>query len=61
MTHQCSLPLCDGTALGHVLARDHAKETATLLDRLDRLANPDDHVRPENLQVDPTPSQGAEE
>lgn len=56
MTHYCELPNCDGTDLGHKLAQDFPSETqrvrSSLDDLLDRLHNPDDYVRPENLQVE---------
>lgn len=53
MTHKCSLKNCDGTSLGHALARDFPVQTQLIIDRMERLAHPDDHVKPENLQVDP--------
>jgi hypothetical protein len=50
--HSCGLPHCDGTRLGHELARDFPKETARLETSLDRLRYPEDHVKPENLRVE---------
>lgn len=56
MSHSCDIAHCDGTKLGHELARDFPKETARLEESLDRLRDqlryPDDHVKPENLRVD---------
>lgn len=53
VSHQCDLPNCDGTKLGHELARDFPKETQRLEDALDRLRGPrEDHVMPENLRLD---------
>lgn len=49
--HSCNLPHCDGTRLGHELARDFPQETARLDEALDQIAHPEDHVMPENLQV----------
>lgn len=51
-SHSCDLAHCDGTRLGHELARDFPKETARLEESLDRLRYPEDHVKPENLLVD---------
>lgn len=52
MKHACNLPGCDGTRLGHELARDFPEETARIDAAFDRLSRrPDDHVNPENLQV----------
>lgn len=49
----CNLPHCDGTRLGHELARDFPKETAAIDDALSKYAGPrEDYVMPENLQVD---------
>lgn len=54
--HRCNLPHCDGTQLGHELARDFPEETARIDEAFDRLAQPrEGRVMPENLQVcDPT-------
>lgn len=52
MSHTCALPGCDGTRLGHDLARDFPEETRRIDEALDRLRGPrEDHVMPENLQV----------
>lgn len=44
MNHQCNLAGCDGTDLGHELARDFPAETARIDQAFDRLANPEDHL-----------------
>lgn len=52
-THEpCGLKGCDGTVLGHELARDFPRETARIDNAFDRIAHPEDYVMPENLQVD---------
>jgi hypothetical protein len=55
-THDCGDAHCDGTVLGHELARDFPKATARIdaafRDMADRNRNPEDYVMPENLQVD---------
>lgn len=51
--HECKLPHCDGTRLGHELARDFPKETAAINEAFTRMTNREDYVMPENLQVDP--------
>lgn len=52
MAHSCNLSHCDGTQLGHELARDFPEETARLETALDRLRGArEDRVMPENLQV----------
>lgn len=51
--HRCDLSGCDGTRLGHDLARDFPAETQRLNKALDRLrGSREDRVMPENLQVD---------
>lgn len=52
--HSCNLPYCDGTDLGHALARDFPEETARFEERMERLrvADREDRVMPENLQVE---------
>lgn len=55
MSHRCNLAHCDGTRLGHELARDFPEATARLETSLDRLRYPEDHVKPENLEVDDRP------
>lgn len=62
MTHQCSLKGCDGTRLGHDLARDFPEETARIDEAFRRLAEPKDGLRvnPANLQVDP-PDESSDE
>ena len=53
----CKDPDCDGTRLGHDLflleqTDPEVKKAADRLrDTIDRYGHPDDHVRPENLQV----------
>lgn len=53
-THKCSLPHCDGTRLGHELARDFPKETAAINEAFAGMVGStrEDRVMPENLQVD---------
>jgi len=50
--HECSLANCDGTRLGHELARDFPEETQRLVDGLARLGNSEDRVIAANLQVE---------
>lgn len=51
--HRCKFAHCDGTRLGHELARDFPLETERLEASLDYLRGPrEDHVMPENLQVE---------
>ena len=49
--HKCNLPGCDGTMLGHDMARDFPRETQRLNDALDRIVHREDYVMPENLEV----------
>lgn len=42
----------DKTRLGRQLEREFPNETRRIDEAFDRLANPDDYVRPENLQVE---------
>jgi len=52
VTHSCNLAHCDGTRLGHELARDFPAETARIDEAFNDLASPrEDHVMPENLRV----------
>lgn len=57
--HDCNLPYCDGTDLGHELARDFPEETARFEEQMDRQFRMDreDRVMPENLRVDDDTSQ----
>ena len=51
--HRCNLPNCDGTRLGHELARDFPEETRKFVEAWEDLFGPrEDHVMPENLQVE---------
>lgn len=55
MGHKCDLANCDGTTLGHELARDFPQQTERVTNALrDLLESPEDRVMPENLQVDDT-------
>jgi hypothetical protein len=45
MSHQCDVPGCDGTRLGHDLAVEFPRETARVDEAFDRLAHPDDYLR----------------
>lgn len=49
--HRCALSGCDGTRLGHELARDFPGETARFDDAMSRIVNREDHVKPENLEA----------
>jgi hypothetical protein len=49
--HRCDLANCDGTRLGHELAKEFPEATARVVDALDRIAHPDDYVKPENLRI----------
>ncbi len=51
--HKCKFVGCDGTRLGHDLAKDFPEETARIDAELARLAEPKDGLRvnPENLKV----------
>lgn len=51
-THKCDVPHCDGTRLGHELAVDFPEETARIQESINRIANREDYVMPENLQAD---------
>lgn len=55
--HACGLARCDGTRLGHELARDFPKETARINEAFeDAVARfRGDRVRPEALQVEEWP------
>lgn len=52
--HSCDVPYCDGTRLGHELARDFPEETARIVESFNRMTpgTREDYVMPENLQVD---------
>ena len=50
--HKCALANCDGTRLGHELARDFPEETARLVDSLARLGSREDRVIAANLQLE---------
>ena len=53
MTHQCNVENCDGTRLGHELARDFPTETARITEAFRSMATStrEDYVMPENLRV----------
>lgn len=51
--HECGLPHCDGTRLGHDLASEFPEETRRIDEAFDQLRGPrEDHVIPENLRTE---------
>lgn len=44
--HKCQYLGCDGTRLGHQLAKEFPQETARIDEAIDRLLNPDDYLKP---------------
>lgn len=53
--HKCDLSNCDGTRLGHDLARDFSEGTRQIVESFKRILDKDHEftVDPANLQVDP--------
>lgn len=43
--HKCTIVGCDGTKLGHYLAKEFPQETAQIDEALDRILRPDDYLK----------------
>lgn len=57
VAHCCDLPGCDGTRLGHDLARDFPEETRRFDEAMDRLRGPrEDRVDPGAFDLQDTHS-----